>query len=95
MRKFILTLALLAAGTLSATAACPPRVAESTAGAIAANQQRVICLQQEAAASATQQGIDVQIQTLDSQLQSIKLQQRLDSLPQPPVVVYTPPPIVR
>ena len=62
-----LTLAiLLATGTaLPALAACPAPMAGDTAAAIAANQQRLVCLQQELSQKSEQYQYKVEINAIE------------------------------
>ncbi|KKC39585.1 hypothetical protein WH87_05300 [Devosia epidermidihirudinis] len=81
MRRTIATALILALGTISASAACPSYAPSSSADAIKANELRVICLQQEAAAATTQRKFEMDLSTLERSIQSLQLQQRLNSVP--------------
>lgn len=81
---------LLMAG--SAQAACPSPVPGDTAAEIAANGQRIVCLQNEVAAAADQRALQAQLDALRRSQQEILLQQRLDRLP--PVPVFEPPAMI-
>lgn len=67
-----------------AMAACPPPMAGDTAAEIRANGERLICLQNELAASITHRRLQMQLDAINSRLRDLDLQRRLDSLPQPP-----------
>lgn len=87
-----LTLAiLLAVGTvLPAAAACPAPATGDTAAAIEANQQRLVCLQQELSQKSEQYQYKVEINALDRKIDDIQLQRRFDSLnfPKPVTPVF-------
>jgi hypothetical protein len=81
--------ALFTAGFLLATAptmaACPAPQAGDTPEAVRANQQRLICLQQELAAKADERQYEVEIDTINQSLDRLQLQRKMDSLD------FTPP----
>jgi hypothetical protein len=81
--KHPLGLALLLAGTGLAQAACPPLATGDTAAAIAANQQRLICLQNQISDSAVQAKRELDLKVMQDQLQTLQLQRRFDMLPKP------------
>lgn len=86
----------LAAGIIIVTtglaqAACPSAVPGSAPDAIAANQQRILCLQNEAQQSSQQRSYDMQLQGMQNTIRDMQLQRRLDSLPKIPPPVYNPP----
>jgi hypothetical protein len=87
-----LTLAiLLALGTaLPAAAACPAPMAGDTAAAIEANQQRLVCLQQELSQKSEQYQYKVEINAIERKIDDIQLQRRFDSLnfPKPVTPVF-------
>lgn len=72
---------LLFAATAASYAACPSPTENSGAAAIAANQQRVICLQQQVDAAATQRRVDSQINSLETRIDQMTVQRRFDNLP--------------
>lgn len=76
-----LAISLLIAATSASYAACPSPTENSGAAAIAANQQRVICLQQQVDASAQQRRVDSQLNTLENRLDQMTVQRRFDNLP--------------
>lgn len=83
--------ALLAAPALGA---CPPPTPGETAAEIQANNERLVCLQNELAADAAQRRLQMQIDAINDRLRDMDLQRRFDSLPPPPVVVIqTPQPL--
>jgi hypothetical protein len=84
-----LVLALL--GCIPAQAACPPAASGTTAEAIHANSQRLICLQNEVAAATRQRQYELQLQQLTRSVQDLEIQRRLDALPKVQVPVYVPP----
>lgn len=95
-RTLAIATMLLIGASASANAACPSIATDSTADTIKANELRIICLQQEAAASATRQKYQMDLNALQRQIDSMQLQQRLDSvqpfqLPTP----YVPPPFMQ
>ena len=79
--KTALALLLLLASTGLAQAACPPARSGDTAAVVAANQQRLICLNREAASAATDRQRDMQIRGIENSIQTQQLQRRLDALP--------------
>lgn len=76
---------------VAAQAACPPAASGTTAEAIHANSQRLICLQNEVAAATRQRQYELQIQQLTRSVQNLEIQRRLDALPEVQVPVYVPP----
>ena len=73
-------------------AACPPEAPGTTAAEIAANQARIVCLQNEVAAEARLRQMEFDIRANERRLQDLQLQQRMDSLPKfVPPPVYVPP----
>jgi hypothetical protein len=92
------TLALLMSlgATSLAAAACPAPLAGSTPEVLEANQQRLICLQQELELDTAYKAQDFQIDALQRAYDAQQLQRRFDQLPvfQPPAVqppVFQPP----
>lgn len=85
-KSIALVTGIIIISTGLAQAACPSRVPGSTPDAIAANQQRIACLQDEARQTGQQQNYDIQLKSMQNTLRDMQLQQRLDSLPK-----FTPP----
>lgn len=80
MNRLALIIALSIGASMPAVAACPPPVAGDTAAAIAANQQRLVCLQRELAAEGQQYRYKVEIEGLDRSIQDLQMQRRFDAL---------------
>lgn len=83
---FKINLAAIAMVMLSggvATAACPAQVPTSTTEAIRANEQRILCLQQEIAREAHMRWLAQEIQANHTAIQNLQIQRRFDQLPQP------------
>lgn len=94
MKRLSFALLILAFAAGGAMAACPPEAPGTTAAEIAANQARIVCLQNELAAETRLRQMEFEIKANERRLQEMQLQQRIDALPKfvpPPVVVYTPP----
>jgi hypothetical protein len=72
-------LMLMAAG--AAQAACPAVVPNSTSETLTANQQRLLCLQNEIRQNANEERQDTQIEVLQNQVQRQQVQRRFDALP--------------
>lgn len=87
-KSIALATGIIIVATGLAQAACPSTVPGSTPEAIAANQQRIICLQEETRQGSQQRIYDMQLQTMQNNMRDLQLQRRLDSLPK-----FTPPPI--
>jgi hypothetical protein len=66
-----------------AMAACPPQVVGSSSEAVAANSQRLICLQAELAQATRHRQLEFQVDALERSVQSLNLQRRFDALPKP------------
>jgi hypothetical protein len=86
MKRFLVATAILLAGTTMVAAACPAPLAGSTPEVLAANQQRLICLQRELEADAAFRAQDARLRALQQQLATQDLQRRFDRLPR-----YEPP----
>ena len=87
-----LTAIIVLGATTMSWAACPSAVPGSTAEAIKANEQRVICLQRELSDSSRVQTFELELNRLDTSLQRLELQRRFDTLPKPiPLPVPAPP----
>lgn len=86
MKRFLVATATLLAGTTLAAAACPAPLAGSTPEVLAANQQRLICMQRELEAAAAYRAQDARLRALQQQFAAQDLQHRFDQLPryQPP-----------
>jgi TolA-binding protein len=80
MKRTVLAVLLAACTIVPAAAACPPPVAGETAEAIAANQQRLVCLQRELAQKSEQYQFKVEINSLDQTIQQMQIQRRFDAL---------------
>jgi hypothetical protein len=90
MLKLGLVVAAMAIATTgTAQAACPAEVTGTSAAAIKANGDRLLCLQAEADQLFRERKQDFDIMTLERSVQNLQLQQRMDRLPtfQP----YVPP----
>ena len=93
---FVLAAVLVLLTVPSAMAACRSEVPGSTPEAIAANGQRLLCLQQELAAATTQRRYEFELKTLQNSIQTMQLQRRFDALPAPiPPPFVAPPPFIR
>ncbi len=86
MKRFFVATAILLATTTMAAAVCPAPLAGSTPEVLAANQQRLICLQRELEAASHDRAQDMQLRALQQQLATQDLQRRFDQLPR-----YEPP----
>ncbi|MBN9334906.1 hypothetical protein [Devosia sp.] len=86
IKRVTIAILLGACAIVPALAACPPPAAGETAAAIAANQQRLVCLQQEISRKSEQYQFNVQINSLDQTIQQMQIQRRFDALdfPKPP-----------
>ena len=71
------------ASAASAMAACPPATTGSTAEAIRANEQRVICLQQELQDSSRYRQLESDLRRNENAINRIQLERRFDALPRP------------
>lgn len=92
-KSIALAASIIIATTALAQAACPSAVPGSTPEAIAANQQRILCLQDEARQGSQQRMYDMQLQTMQNNMRDLQLQRRLDSLPKITPPVFQPRPI--
>jgi hypothetical protein len=86
MKPLLLAAVLTAMGAVPAQAACPPGAVGNTAAEIAAERQRVLCLQRELAEDTARRQQQIEIDALNRSIQQMQMQQRLNSLP-----VYQPP----
>lgn len=91
-KSIALAASLIIATTGLAQAACPSTVPGSTPEAIAANQQRIVCLQEEARQGSQQRIYNMQLQTMQNNMRDLQLQRRLDSLPKITPPVFQPRP---
>lgn len=71
----------LAIGSTAAQAACPPPPVGTTAETLAANQQRLLCLQNEIQERSAQRNWEFQIQSNQNAINDLELQRRLDAIP--------------
>lgn len=78
--RFAFVALLCACAIAPASAAFPAPAAGDTAEALAANQQRLVCLQRELAQHGEQYRFKVEINALDQAVQQIQLQRRFDAL---------------
>lgn len=91
--------AVTLAGVLSlllgstAMAACPPGASGNTSEAIRANEQRVLCLQQEVDDSARQRHFDMRLRQNETAIQQLQMQRRFDNLPR--VIAPAPSPFTQ
>lgn len=82
MSKLIaIALGLFAGSTGITYAACPAPVPGSTAEAIRANEQRILCLQREVAEAAEQRQFEMKLLTIENSIQKLELDRRFDQLP--------------
>lgn len=86
MRRWIHIVATLLTATPVA-AACPPTVPANVADAIKDNELRVLCLQQEVTQNADRMKFELQLRSLETQLQQLQLQQRLNVIAQPVIPI--------
>jgi hypothetical protein len=84
MLKFLtLAVVICLASAGSALAACPPAIPGSTAEAIRANEQRVICLQQEVQDNSRYRQLESDVRRNENAINRIQLERRFDALPRP------------
>lgn len=89
--RTLLLLSVVVLGTQSASAACPPPAVGTMPEAIAANGQRLLCLQDEISAASRQRQFEIDLQELRRAQQAYEVQRRFDMLPPP----YFPPAMLR
>lgn len=89
-RRLPFAILFVACAIVPAAAACPAPMAGDTAASIEANQQRLVCLQQELSRKSEEYQYKVEIDTLDRKVDDIQLQRRFDSLnfPKPVTPVF-------
>lgn len=89
-RGLIIAIPLIVGTALPAAAACPAPMAGDTAAVIEANQQRLVCLQQELSQKSEQYQYNVEINAIERKIDEIQLQRRFDSLnfPKPVTPVF-------
>lgn len=91
-----LTLALFV--TLSASAAvyaaCPPPTAGETAAEIKANEQRLVCLQNELSQDTSAQRQKQELDALNSRVRQLELDQQMRSIEFKPPQIIVPPVVV-
>lgn len=83
LKALTLAGALCFASAASALAACPPAATGSTAEAIRANEQRVICLQQEVQESSRYRQLESDVRRNTNAINRIQLERRFEALPRP------------
>ncbi len=81
-----LTLASLVALCSAATAACPTSVPGTSAEAIRANAERLLCLQEEVDEDTRRRQYELELRANRDALNDLRLQRRFDMLPR-----YVPP----
>ncbi|KFL27986.1 hypothetical protein JP75_25000 [Devosia riboflavina] len=89
-RRLPLAILFAACTIVPAAAACPAPMAGDTAAAIEANQQRLVCLQQELSRKSEEYQYKVEINAIERKIDDIQLQRRFDSLnfPRPVTPVF-------
>ena len=93
MKRVVPWIVILGGFAAPAHAACPPPAPGDTAAEIRGNSERLICLQTNLATQTAQRQLQMRLEAINNRLRDIELQQRLDDLPPPPVVVARPPTI--
>ena len=88
-RLVLILLVTIYASGGQAYAACPSAALGNTAEEINAASQRIVCLQNEVAASARQRDLESRQDALKNAQQDLQIQRRMDALPDLPV--YEPP----
>ena len=83
MKRVALVLGTTLLLATPAWAACPPLATGDLPSAIQANQQRILCLQNEVSSAARQAQMQAQLRQLERNQQSFSLQRRFDALPAP------------
>jgi len=83
LKSLPLAAVLCLASIGSAFAACPPAATGSTAEAIRANEQRVICLQQEVQDNSRYRQLETDVRRNENAINRIQLERRFDALPRP------------
>jgi hypothetical protein len=86
MKLLVVAAILTAIAVVPAQAACPPGAVGNTAAEIAAERQRILCLQRELAEDTARRRQQIEIDALNRSIQQMQMQQRLNALP-----VYQPP----
>lgn len=90
MKVQLLTVALFFAVATPAMAQCPGAVAGNTAEEIAANRERIVCLQQELNAATRERQRQMELDALNRRLRELETQRQIDRM-QFDVPVYRPP----
>jgi TolA-binding protein len=90
MKVQLLTVALFFAVATPAMAQCPGPVAGNTAEEIAANRERIVCLQQELNAATRERQRQMELDALNRRLRELETQRQIDRM-QFDVPVYRPP----
>jgi hypothetical protein len=83
MLKILAAVAIVTLSSGIAAAACSALVPISATEAIKANEQRIVCLQQEIAHEAYMRRLAQEIQANQTAIQNLQIQRRFDQLPQP------------
>lgn len=84
MFRLISIASLFALACSSAMAACPTSVPGNSEEAIRANEQRVLCLQQEIDDRAQIRNFEMKLRANENAIHSLQLQRRFDNLPRIP-----------
>ncbi|WP_240229357.1 hypothetical protein [Devosia lacusdianchii] len=79
-KLFAIALGIIVGSTSLAHGACPAAVPGSTAEAIRANEQRILCLQREIAEAAEQRQFEMKLLTIENSIQKLELDRRFDQL---------------
>ncbi len=85
MKRSALLLIMLLLFAAPALAACPPLASGDLPAAVQANQQRILCLQNEVNTAARQQQWQSQLRELQMKQQTWQMQRRFDALPASPL----------
>lgn len=88
IKPFVVSVVLSVSAASAAMAACPSVVTGTTAEALRANEQRLLCLQRELAEQTLRRNNQLDLDLMTRALQDMQLQRRFDLLPpvQPPFV---------
>lgn len=81
IRLIIVTGFLALAGGGTVLAACPTSVPGTSNEAIRANEQRILCLQEEIDERTQRRQYELQLRANENAIQSFQLQRRFDNLP--------------
>ena len=91
LKSAFLSVVLALVGVGGAAAACPSSVPGNTAEAIKANEQRVLCLQQEIESDAQVRQFDMDIRSNENAINRIQMERRFEALPRPIPSPFTQP----